>query len=348
MRRAWALSLLLHGALLALVLGRTPAPLPPPDPPLVVEVDLAAPPEPEETAAPERAETAPLPERVPAAPPPEPKPAPLPDAPAETDRPDPPEPQPEEATAEPQAEPEESAPAPAPAPPPEPSPATPPEPAVRELADAAPAESPRIRPPRPRPARLAQARARTPPVPRPRPARLAQSPPSQPDAKGDGPPLERADVTSPDPLDALLRSVEQVDRRLQDQKRQQGRGERAEGRPEEGADAPAEADAGAVSLAELQRMVEEQVYRCWILPVGARGVRGLNVLVRFSVAPDGTVRRAEVVDRERLARDPLFRIVAESAIRAVRRCSPLQLPKERYAQWRAIEMNFDLEKALSG
>ncbi len=346
MRRAWVLSLLLHGALLALLLGRTPAPLPPPEPPLVVEVDLAAPPEPEEAALPERAETAPLPERVPAAPPPEPEPAP--ETPAEAEAPDLPQPQPEEPPAEPQAAPEEPLPAPEPAPPPEPAPEAPREPVVRELAEGEPSDPPRIRPPRPRPAQLAQARARTPPVPRPRPARLAQRSPSRPDAEGEAPEVERADVTSPDPLDALLRSVEQVDRRLQDQKRQEGRGERAEGRPEEGPDGRAEPDAGAVSLAELQRMVEEQVYRCWILPVGARGVRGLNVLVRFSVAPDGTVRRAEVVDRERLARDPLFRIVAESAIRAVRRCSPLQLPKERYAQWRAIEMNFDLEKALSG
>jgi colicin import membrane protein len=39
--------------------------------------------------------------------------------------------------------------------------------------------------------------------------------------------------------------------------------------------------------------------------------------------------------------DPIFRIFAESAMRAVRACSPLKLPPEQYQVWRNIIFNFD-------
>jgi hypothetical protein len=40
--------------------------------------------------------------------------------------------------------------------------------------------------------------------------------------------------------------------------------------------------------------------------------------------------------------------VAESARRAVDRCSPLSLPPGKYAVWRDIDMNFHPEDAISG
>ena len=160
----------------------------------------------------------------------------------------------------------------------------------------------------------------------------------------------RADVQAEDSFETLLRSVERLERRERAEERRAGRGrDREAGRPRT---APLEA-VGArrpapVELARLQRLVEDQVYRCWTIPLAARGIRGLRVLVRFELTPDGRVRAAEIVDRARYGKDPVFRIVAESAIRAVRRCAPLRLPRESYAAWRTIEMNFDLERALSG
>jgi colicin import membrane protein len=46
--------------------------------------------------------------------------------------------------------------------------------------------------------------------------------------------------------------------------------------------------------------------------------------------------------------DPTFRAVAESARRAVDRCSPLQLPPDKYSLWRDIVMSFYPEDAVSG
>ncbi len=338
LRRAFLLSAMLHATALGLFLLRPEPALPPPPQPLTVSVELVeTAPEEKETGppAPEAAEAAPLPERLAAAPPPR----------IEAE----PEPQPQQTEPSPAPEPE---PAPGTPPPPPPArekvevkPEVPPPPAPRE-AKSKPAPPPPVRP---RPSRVARAdAAQIVPVPRPR---RRPPPPVRVEAKADvhePPAAERADRRVEDPLDALLRSVENLNTRVRAEKSRQGRGVAREGgrepvRSSEGSEAPSRA-----TLAALQRMVEEQVYRCWIIPVGAQNARGLRVLVRFTVEPDGTVRGLEVVDRERLARDPVFRIVAESAIRAVRRCSPLQLPREYYAQWRAIEMNFDLERALSG
>ena len=49
-----------------------------------------------------------------------------------------------------------------------------------------------------------------------------------------------------------------------------------------------------------------------------------------------------------MAADPTFRAVAESARRAVDRCSPLKLPPGKYAIWRDIVMSFYPEDAISG
>lgn len=353
MRRALIASAALH-LLAALLLwagiGGTGRPLPEP---AVVAVEVVS--EPVEVApeseptppAPEPAETAPLPEREAAAPPPPPPPLPAPrdvatPEPA-AEPPAPPEPAPEPAPTVAEAPPPEPEPAPPPAEPtPVPPPAPRPEPAVTEPE---PPKAPDFVPrPRLRPKPPVEVAEAEPPAPTP-PAPPAERPAPKPEAPAPKP-GEKADVVKEDPLDALLRSVEEVAERRRAEQRREGRGrvDAADGgvaRVEDGA-------ARQAMLAALQRMVEDQIYRCWIVPIGAEGLRGAQVVLRFALAPDGSVQGMEVVDRERFARDPVFRTVAESAIRAVYRCAPLQLPGEQYALWREIEMNFDPARALGG
>ena len=72
------------------------------------------------------------------------------------------------------------------------------------------------------------------------------------------------------------------------------------------------------------------------------------VRLRIQVRPDRTVQQVTIEDRRAHGRDPIFRAVAESARRAVDRCSPLQLPPGKYAIWRDIVMSFYPEDAISG
>ncbi len=89
----------------------------------------------------------------------------------------------------------------------------------------------------------------------------------------------------------------------------------------------------------IRRQVEDK----WSVPVGARDAGDIGVEIRIFLEPDGTVKKAEIVDRARLGRagEEVFRAVAESAMRAVRRASPLRnLPPEKYEQWREITFLF--------
>ncbi|GBD43948.1 hypothetical protein HRbin40_01431 [bacterium HR40] len=354
MRRALVASALLHlaaGALLWMSFGRFPRPLPEATV-MAVEVVSEAPAarddKPEERPAPQAAATAPLPERDAAAPPPPPPTVTEPGA-AEPAPPPPSPPMPDPLAAaqpapvpEPVRKPEATpTPPPTPAPAPTPKPEPQPQPTPRKAeAEPAPKPAPRPQPQAkepPQPSPLATPDVVPRPLPRPQPS--AKQPTSQP-------PPEQADVVKPDPLDALLRSVEEVAERRRAEEKREGRGSA----PAAGRAATTDGTAGPAQaqLAGLQRMIEEQIYRCWIVPVGASDLSGARVVLRFSLAPDGTVRSMDVVDRERFARDPVFRAVAESAIRAVQRCSPLRLPADQYAWWRDIEMNFDPARALSG
>jgi hypothetical protein len=95
-------------------------------------------------------------------------------------------------------------------------------------------------------------------------------------------------------------------------------------------------------------LVRAQIARSWNVPAGARDAKDLVVEIRVVVEPDGTVRQATIVDQARLASDPMFRAVAESARRAFFNplCRPLHLPRDKYAIWRELTVSFSSRDIL--
>lgn len=95
----------------------------------------------------------------------------------------------------------------------------------------------------------------------------------------------------------------------------------------------------------VTRPMAEVLYRqlegCWIVPVGAKGAQNLSVDIRVRLDQQGGVRNAEIVDRSRMARDPFFRAAAESALRAVYKCSPLRVSRGKYPEWQDMTLTFD-------
>ncbi len=89
--------------------------------------------------------------------------------------------------------------------------------------------------------------------------------------------------------------------------------------------------------------LRRQISNCWNAPVGARDAQNLIVEIVIDVNTDRTVMNAEIVDKGRYASDSFFRAAADSAIRAVRnpKCSPLELPADKYDQWKRINFTFD-------
>jgi type IV secretory pathway VirB10-like protein len=90
--------------------------------------------------------------------------------------------------------------------------------------------------------------------------------------------------------------------------------------------------------------IRSQMAKCWSVPAGAKDAKDLKPVIRVQLQQDGTVLSATVAEQSqgRYASDQFFRAAADSAIRAVKLCSPLKnLPPEKYGSWRDIEMTFD-------
>jgi len=104
-----------------------------------------------------------------------------------------------------------------------------------------------------------------------------------------------------------------------------------------------------LQVQRLAAMVKQQLAPCWSIPGGVKDAHTIEVGVRIRLNTDGTLRGApRVVDSARMESDPSFRVVAESAVRALQnpRCQPLKLPYDQYENWKDIIFNFDLGEAL--
>lgn len=90
------------------------------------------------------------------------------------------------------------------------------------------------------------------------------------------------------------------------------------------------------------RAVQEHIAPFWYPPRLPRGAKAQDfpVSVRVTVAADGTVSEARTVDQTRMERDPFYRLLADSAERAIRQASPLPLPPQRDGRPRTMLLNF--------
>jgi outer membrane biosynthesis protein TonB len=334
MGRSITTSALLHLLLAALLVaaGTLGRELPPEETPISVEIvtDAAlAQPSPLPPKAPQAA-TAPKPPQqaaTPAPPPPAPKAAVKPEpAPAP-----PPPPPVKVAENTPKAEP--------PPPPPEPKQ---PEPAKTEPAPKKPEpapDKPKPAPEKPKPPKPEPAPEKPKPAPekaKPAPEKPAEA--AKPSPKSEKPKTPPAPVQADNDFDALLRSVEQTPKRVKADDARAGKGSSTE---PSGTGQPGTAKVAQINPSLLVASISRQITPCWNIPVAAQGIGGLRAELNIVLGPDGSVQSVAPIDAARLSRDPVFRAFAESAVRAVRACSPLKLPPESYQVWRNIIFNFD-------
>ncbi len=90
--------------------------------------------------------------------------------------------------------------------------------------------------------------------------------------------------------------------------------------------------------------ISSQFLLCWTMPAGAKDAHSLAVRVKVKLNQDGSVLSAEIAPDQigRYRSEPFFRAAADSAVRAVHKCSPLKnLPPDKYGSWREMEMNFN-------
>lgn len=100
---------------------------------------------------------------------------------------------------------------------------------------------------------------------------------------------------------------------------------------------------------EESRAIQDQIMRSWQIPKGVPRSQDMAVTLSMELAQDGSVMSIALstAQKERYRKERLFRQMADSAMSAVRRASPLQgLAAHTHASWRQIELIFDptLEK----
>jgi len=87
-------------------------------------------------------------------------------------------------------------------------------------------------------------------------------------------------------------------------------------------------------------ILRNHVRQCWNAPYSANE---LNKIINLKIFtnPDGSVVNVEILDGAFYKKDPIYRAAADSARRAVKDCSPLPLPKNKYDLFKIFTFNFD-------
>ena len=107
--------------------------------------------------------------------------------------------------------------------------------------------------------------------------------------------------------------------------------------------------AQGLSLSE-EDALRAQIFGCWSVPLGLPYDENLLVRIKLKLKPDGRILKSEILDHARMNTpgQSFYKILAESALRAVRICQPLKVPPTGYERWKELQLNFDPTEMLKG
>ena len=108
-------------------------------------------------------------------------------------------------------------------------------------------------------------------------------------------------------------------------------------------------DISALTLSE-EDALKAQIFGCWSIPLGLPYNENLLVRIKLKLKPDGTIIDSEIIDHARMNMpgQNFYRVLAESALRAVQLCQPLRVPSTGYERWKVLQLNFDAREMLEG
>jgi len=107
--------------------------------------------------------------------------------------------------------------------------------------------------------------------------------------------------------------------------------------------------ASSLTLSE-EDALRAQIFGCWSVPLGLPYDENLLVRIKLKLKKDGTIMKSEILDHQRMNRpdQKFYKVLAESALRAVRLCQPLRVPPTGYDKWKEIQLNFNPTEMLRG
>ncbi len=93
-----------------------------------------------------------------------------------------------------------------------------------------------------------------------------------------------------------------------------------------------------------------QIFGCWSVPLGLPYDEELLVRIKLQLKKDGTIMKSEILDHQRMNKpgQKFYKVLAESALRAVRLCQPLKVPPTGYDKWKDLQLNFNPTEMLKG
>jgi len=96
--------------------------------------------------------------------------------------------------------------------------------------------------------------------------------------------------------------------------------------------------------------LKAQIFGCWSIPLGLPYNENLLVRIKLKLKPDGSVISSEILDHVRMNKpgQAFYKVLAESALRAIRLCQPLRVPSTGYERWKDLQLNFDAREMLEG
>ena len=105
----------------------------------------------------------------------------------------------------------------------------------------------------------------------------------------------------------------------------------------------------ALTLSE-EDALKAQIFGCWSIPLGLPYNENLLVRIKLKLKSDGTVIKSEILDHVRMNTpgQGFYKVLAESALRAIRLCQPLRVPTTGYERWKDLQLNFDANEMLKG
>ena len=108
-------------------------------------------------------------------------------------------------------------------------------------------------------------------------------------------------------------------------------------------------DVMGLSLSE-EDALKAQLFGCWSIPLGLPYSENLLVRIKLKLKPDGSVIKSEVLDHARMNKpgQRFYKVLAESALRAIKLCQPLRVPSTGYERWKDLQLNFDARDMLEG
>ena len=93
-----------------------------------------------------------------------------------------------------------------------------------------------------------------------------------------------------------------------------------------------------------------QIFGCWSVPLGLPYDEDLLVRIKLQLKKHGTIMKSEILDHQRMNKpgQKFYKVLAESALRAVRLCQPLKVPPTGYDKWKNLQLNFNPTEMLKG